>query len=168
VDIVLLDFDMPQMDGISGVSRMRELFPLTRIAIISGTGVGQQIREALVQGACSSYLPKTLPGDMLLAAVRLILSGATYILPDTLLQNRHAVSERPATPCQTGRHLSARELEVLRLFADGMGNKVIARALGIAEVTVKLHVRHVLRKLNVRNRAEAAAVAISRALVQPE
>jgi DNA-binding NarL/FixJ family response regulator len=164
VDLVLLDLDMPGMSGASGVGRVRELYPDTRVAVISGSVGAGKIRDALAAGACG-YVPKTFTPDMILAAVRLMLSGAIYVPPDALSGAAEAPEGRAGAGSGT---LTPRELEVLRLLTKGAANKEIARAIGVAEVTVKLHTRRILEKLGVRNRAAAAAIAVKTGLVVDE
>jgi DNA-binding NarL/FixJ family response regulator len=173
ITLVLLDLDMPGMNGLSGVRRLREAHAATRVAIVSGTLAPSVIREALAAGA-SGYIPKTLEPDLIVAALRLMLAGAVYIPSDALDDTRPPASRdgfehdtRGPHPAQRGSPaaLTPRELEVLHLLVGGAGNKEIARAIGVAEVTVKLHTRHILDKLRVRNRAAAAAVAVSQGLL---
>ena len=165
VALVLLDLNMPGMQGVGGIASVRERFPDTRVAVISGSLAASQIREVLAAGACG-YLPKTFTPDMILAAVRLMLSGAIYVPPDVLVQGEELGAAPRAT--SGGANLTPRELEVLRMLSRGSANKEIARAIGVAEVTVKLHTRRILEKLGVRNRAAAAALAVSRHLIPDE
>jgi len=167
VSLVLLDLDMPGMNGVTGVTKVRELYPDTRVAVISGLLSAAKIREALGAGACG-YLPKTFDPTMILAAVRLMLSGAVYVPPDVLTEPVAAIGMREGRVAAGPANLTPRELEVLGMLTKGSANKEIARAIGVAEVTVKLHTRRILEKLGVRNRAAAAAVAISKGLVSDE
>lgn len=164
--LVLLDLNMPGMHGVGGVTKVREQFPDTRVAVISGSLGATQIREVLAAGA-SGYLPKTFTPDMILAAIRLMLSGAIYVPPDVLVPGEPATGH-DARAVGGSANLTPRELEVLRMLSTGSANKEIARAIGVAEVTVKLHTRRILEKLGVRNRAAAAALAVSRRLVPEE
>jgi DNA-binding NarL/FixJ family response regulator len=164
VALALLDLGMPGMDGVAGVTRLRERHPETRVAVISGSLDAARIREVLAAGACG-YLPKTFEPHMILAAVRLMLSGAIYVPPDALAEAATADSGRAGGSPAGGGNLTPRELEVLRMLTKGSANKEIARAIGVAEVTVKLHTRRILEKLGVRNRAAAAALAVSRGLI---
>lgn len=167
VALVLLDLNMPGMQGVAGVSQVRAQFPDTRVAVISGSLGATQIREVLAAGA-SGYLPKTFTPDMILAAVRLMLSGAIYVPPDVLAQAEEVGARSDGRGPAGAANLTPRELEVLRMLSKGSANKEIARAIGVAEVTVKLHTRRILEKLGVRNRAAAAALAVSRRLIPDE
>jgi two-component system, NarL family, nitrate/nitrite response regulator NarL len=167
IALALLDLNMPGMQGVAGIATVRERFPDTRVAVISGSLAASQIREVLAAGACG-YLPKTFTPDMILAAVRLMLSGAVYVPPDVLAQAEEPGAARDARGEAGAANLTPRELEVLRMLSKGSANKEIARAIGVAEVTVKLHTRRILEKLGVRNRAAAAALAVSRRLIPDE
>jgi two-component system nitrate/nitrite response regulator NarL len=164
VALALLDLDMPGMNGVTGITRLREHHPGTRVAVISGSLGAAKIREALSAGACG-YLPKTFEPHMILAAVRLMLSGAIYVPPDALVEAGANMPGRDRSSPGGSGSLTPRELEVLRMLTKGSANKEIARAIGVAEVTVKLHTRRILEKLGVRNRAAAAALAVSRGLI---
>jgi len=163
VALALLDLDMPGM-SVAGIARLRALHPGTRVAVISGSLGSAKIREALAAGA-AGYLPKTFEPHMILAAVRLMLSGAVYVPPDALADAGAEESGRDRTGSGGRGNLTPRELEVLRMLTKGSANKEIAREIGVAEVTVKLHTRRILEKLGVRNRAAAAAAAVSRGLL---
>jgi two-component system nitrate/nitrite response regulator NarL len=164
VALALLDLDMPGMNGVAGIRQLREVHPGTRVAVISGSLGPAKIREALAAGACG-YLPKTFEPHMILAAIRLMLSGAVYVPPDVLVDAGAEEPGRDRAGAGGSGNLTPRELEVLRLLTKGSANKEIAREIGVAEVTVKLHTRRILEKLGVRNRAAAAALAVSRGLI---
>jgi two-component system nitrate/nitrite response regulator NarL len=164
--LALLDLDMPGMSS-QAVTRIREIHPQTLVAIISGTLSPSKIREALSAGACG-YLPKTFSPDMIRAAITLMLSGAIYVPPNVLADAPESASEPSGAADGPRAALTPREQEVLEYLAKGLANKEIARQLGLAEVTVKLHTRRILEKLRVRNRTAAAALAISQGLVAGE
>ncbi len=161
-DIALIDLGMPGMDGVSGIRAFREALPDLPVAIVSGTTDAAAIRSALAAGAIG-YLPKTLEPATVVAALRLMLAGGTYLPPELLAAT--VLPADGATEAGTaGNALTPREQEVLDHIIHGASNKEIARALGVAEVTVKLHMRRILQKLGVRNRAGAVAVALARGL----
>jgi len=147
-DLVLLDYDMPGMDGIDGLIEMRRTFPAQPVAIISGVARPSTAREALEAGAIG-FIPKAMPARSIIGAVTLMASGSVFAPFDFLKQ------EDP--PSQGG--LSARETEVLRGICAGRTNKEIARDMDLQEVTVKLHVRTLTRKIGARNRTHAAMIA---------
>ena len=149
-DLAILDLHMPDAKGFEGVERTLTRFPETPLAVISGAASAAEVRRSLELGA-RGFLPKTLPPKALAAAVQVIASGGTYVPTD------YARPQAPKQPALGG--LTPRETEVLALLAAGKSNKEIGRELTLQEITVKLHVRNIFRKLKVRNRVEAANAA---------
>jgi DNA-binding NarL/FixJ family response regulator len=150
-DVVMLDYNMPGMNGFEGLSRMRAACGDAPIAIISGSWAGGLPERALAEGA-AGFVPKTLPAKSLVNAIRFMAAGERY-LPLERLQQIHG----EAKPFDD--RLSPREQQVLRALCAGKANKEIARDLELREPTVKLHVKLVCRKLGARNRTHAAMVA---------
>jgi DNA-binding NarL/FixJ family response regulator len=157
LDLVILDFRMPGMNGLEGLIRMREVFPRTPVVIMSGLARPQDISAAMAAGA-AGFFPKTLNGAALVSAVRLVLAGERFV-PSA----DHAGSGRnePQMEDEATSSLTAREREVLDLLTKGMSNKEIARQLELQEVTIKLHVRGICRKLGTKNRTQAALRAVA-------
>jgi DNA-binding NarL/FixJ family response regulator len=152
-DVVLLDYNMPGMNGFEGLGRVREASGEAPVAIISGSWAGGLPERALAEGA-AGFVPKTLPAKSLVNAIRFMAAGERY-LPLERLQQIHGETEaRPFAD-----RLSPREQQVLRALCEGKANKEIARDLELREPTVKLHVKLVCRKLGARNRTHAAMVA---------
>ena len=151
---------MPGMDSGDGVQVIRASLPDATIALMSGVATLADVRKSLSLGA-KGFLSKTMRPEHFASAISLILQGGTYI-PAELLQGEAADARSAASAPEAGAlsGLSPRETEVLRLLSAGMTNKEIGRDLGLAEMTVKLHVRQILRKLDARNRAEAATIAL--------
>ncbi|MDR9394257.1 response regulator transcription factor [Roseovarius sp. SYSU LYC5161] len=147
-DIVLLDYAMPGMDTLSGLARMKAQASCP-VAILSGTAPPEVARRALGAGA-AGFLPKTLAPDTLIAAVRHMLTGETYTPLEFLETGKQETAPVSLTP---------REMDVLRGISEGKSNKEIARDLDIQEVTVKLHLKTLSRKLGARNRTHAAMLA---------
>lgn len=155
--IVLQDLLMPGgIDGIETTRRIRALAPLVRVIALTASLDEARMIGVLRAGA-AGYVRKDADPEILLAAVRAVAAGRTYIDPAI---DRLALEMMPL-----GEELTARELQVLRLLATGQANKEIAEALSITEETVKTHVGHVLAKLNVQNRAQAIVQALKRELI---
>lgn len=154
-DIVLLDLRLPAMSGVEAAIAILREFPKARIIALSTYEGDEEIYRAL-QSGIRSYLPKSIARDELLAAIRAVHAGQHYLPP--------AIASRLAARMPRG-ELSARELDVLKLIVKGRSNKAIASALGITEVTVKLHVSNILGKMGVSDRTEAATSALQRGIV---
>lgn len=157
-DLLLLDIDLPGMNGIEAVRELAPRLPETRVVMLTVSTDRRNLLEAMRHGA-AGYLTKDLTGDALLRAVRGLRRG------DLAMSRQHAAQVvehlqrgggHGGMPDEMGGLLSAREQEVLRLLAEGLTDREIAGALAISPRTVESHVSAVLRKLGVRNRAEAA------------
>jgi DNA-binding NarL/FixJ family response regulator len=153
--LVLMDVRLPGMSGIETAAAIRSDFPNAHILMLSTHAGEEEIYRSLQTGA-AGYILKSAVREQLLQAIRQVCRGEKYIDPSvtSLLAAR-----------VTHRSLTSRELEVLRMVVKGLSNKEIAAALNIAEVTVKLHVSHVLEKLNVKDRTEAATEALKRGII---
>ncbi len=150
LDLILLDLDFPESSGLEALPEFRRLAPAAPVAVLSASLKTSDVRYAMQHGA-AGYIPKTTSGEDMLAAIRHILEGEIY-LPENLA---NAIA---AAGCESV-HITARQLEILQLVADGLSNKAIGRALGITEGTVKLHVTSVLKALGADNRTEAVKLA---------
>jgi DNA-binding NarL/FixJ family response regulator len=148
VDLVLLDLQLPGMDGLSALARLRRDHPSVPVVLLSASERPADVRAAL-EGGAAGFIPKSTRGSVLLGALQLVLAGGVYMPPLVL------DAEAPA-PRRAAEGLSPRQQEVLRLLARGLTNKDIARVLGIAEGTVKSHVIRLYEVLDVTNRTEAA------------
>jgi two-component system nitrate/nitrite response regulator NarL len=162
-DLVLLDNHLPGVNGVDVLPALREAAPDARVLMLTVSEDEQDLAAALRGGACG-YLLKTIEGDALAAAIRRAMRGENVIADEmtgklvAAFQAAGTASAAPAAaaPAQL---LSPRELEILRLIAQGASNKEIGRDLGIAETTVKIHVQHLLRKLGLSSRVQAAVYA---------
>ena len=158
-DLVLLDIDLPGMTGIEAVRELAPRLPETRIVMLTVSTDRRDLLDAVRHGAFG-YLTKDLSGEALLRAVRGIRRGDLPMsrVHAALVVDHLARTGRSGSSAadEVGGLLSAREQEVLRLLAEGMTDREIASALAISPRTVESHVSSVLRKLGVRNRAEAA------------
>ena len=160
-DIILLDMRMPILDGISVLKRLNDLKLEIPIVMLTTSSNEQDLLGALRAGA-RGYLLKDMEPDALVTALREIRFGKTIVAPHLTSVLVRFVKGDMADPKTTGpfSELTPRESEILDLMAEGQGNKVIARNLGISDGTVKLHVKAVLRKLNVHSRVEAAVMYV--------
>jgi two-component system nitrate/nitrite response regulator NarL len=152
-DLILVDYYMPGMsaDALAGLVKD---FPATPLAVISGMVGNADIVAAVRAGVCG-YIPKTSTSEYFARALQLLLAGGTSI-PTEVLMDQTASHKMPSWLAK----MSAREKEVLHGVAMGQSNKEIGRALGLAEVTIKLHLRNVFRKMAVKSRSEAAVKAV--------
>ena len=155
--LVLLDLRMPGMNGLQGVETMRKARPGVPVVILSGHVEREEVLAAVRAGA-SGYIPKTISGTALINALRLVLAGESYLPPSILMDNTPSESKPPASPLST---LSAREREILGYLIEGKTNKEIARRLDLQEITIKIHLRNVYRKIGAVNRAQAVRIALS-------
>lgn len=154
-DLVIMDVRLPGMSGAETTAAILREFPDARILMLSTHSGEEEVYRALEAGA-RGYILKNIVREELLCAIREVSDGRRYIDSSVASVLAERVGHRP---------LSSRELEVLHMVAKGLGNKQIAAALDIAEVTVKLHVSHVLQKMNVRDRTEAAMAAFERGII---
>ena len=156
-DLAILDLNMPGVAGLDGIRLTLERFPKVPVVVVSGETDREVVAQILALGA-KGFLPKTLPIGTLPAALQVVLSGGTYVPAEYV----SALGMAAAVPAETAGQrsgLTPREADVLGLLVAGQSNKEIGRALGMQEVTVKLHARNIFRKLGVRNRVEATNAA---------
>lgn len=151
IDLAILDYEMPGMNGLEGLRELRERYPTTRTALMSGVTNNETAARALRYGACA-YLPKSMSVSAMIDGIRQALSGEQFV-PFEMPEN----GKKASTDLAWG--LSPREYEVLELLTYGRSNKDIAHALQLKEVTVKLHVTSILSKLGAQNRTQAALMA---------
>jgi len=154
-DVTLLDLRMPGMGGVEAAIVIRSESPAARMIALTTYGGDEDIRRALAAGV-QAYLTKDVLHDELLKAIRAVNAGQTY-LPAGVAASLAAQLPRP--------DLSGREVQVLALIVRGLANKQIAFTLGIAEHTVKNHVKNILSKLGVQDRTQAATAAIQRGII---
>lgn len=146
-DLVLLDYNMPGMNGLEGLTRMIAANNRRPVALISGNA-SRAVAEQAIRAGAAGYVPKTMSSRSMVSAVKFMAAGEVYA-PFNFMQQADTSSG----------NLSQRETDVLRGLCEGKSNKEIARDLGLQEVTIKLHVKTLSRKLNAKNRTHAAMLA---------
>jgi two-component system nitrate/nitrite response regulator NarL len=174
-DLILLDNHLPGVNGVDALPALREAAPGARILILTVSEDESDLAAALRNGACG-YLLKTIEGDALSSAIRRAMQGESVVAQE--MTGKLVAAYRSAAAASAGNgaqlpsasatllsSLSPRELEILRGIAAGASNKEIARNLSIAETTVKIHVQHILRKLDVSSRVHAAVMATESGLL---
>jgi two-component system NarL family response regulator len=154
-DVTLMDLRLPAMSGLEAIRTIVREFSDARIVVLTTYDGDEDIARALKAGAATYLIKDTLPSD-LVHVIRDVHNGGSPIRPD--VQAR--LQERSQGPT-----LTAREIEVVELMAKGMRNKEIAAVLGLSEDTVRIHVKHVLAKLDVHDRSAAVVVALRRGIV---
>jgi len=150
-DLLLLDVNMPGMEGLGGLQRLRREFPAVPVLIVSAVEDAGTTRRALELGA-SGFLPKSAPLKAISEAVNAVLQGEIWVPPDTGREPTGALGEQ-------GEQLTQQQCRVLALLSAGKQNKEIAYDLNITEATVKAHVSQIFRKLGVQTRTQAAVMA---------
>ena len=183
-DLILLDIHLPGVNGVDALPGLRQAAPGACILMLTVSEDEDDLARAL-QGGASGYLLKTMEGDDLTTAILRAMQGDSVIAPEMMsklvaayrsatkddARNSIQTADAPAScPAIQGAQplvssLSPRELEILRGIARGESNKEIARDHGIAETTVKIHVQHILRKLDVSSRVHAAVIATEQGLL---
>lgn len=156
-DLFLFDFHMPGVSEASIASFLTE-FPHIPVAVMSGTANANDIRSVIKAGV-RGFIPKTASADYFAHAVQLLLAGGTSIPVEILMEPADSDEPPGSPPARWLALLTPRELQVLSAVSKGISNKEIGRELGLAEVTVKLHLRSIFRKIGARSRAEAAVIA---------
>ncbi|TAN78521.1 MAG: response regulator transcription factor [Magnetospirillum sp.] len=168
--LVLLDLMMPGMDGLSGLQQIKTKIPNIPVVIVSGFSSRDHV-VAAVQAGAAGFIPKTVSGTAMVNALRLVLSGETYLPSSTFFED--ATAQMPATPTKpVGApppfdRLSRREGEILAQLVEGRTNKEIAIALSLQEITIKVHLRNVYRKIGAANRAQAVRIALQSGWIMP-
>jgi DNA-binding NarL/FixJ family response regulator len=160
-DIVLLDLEMPEVDGVEALALMRDAYPEVNAIVFTAFDTDERILGAVKAGA-QGYLLKGAPREQIFEAVRVVHEGGSLLQPIVASRLLRGISQ---TQNET-RSITPRELEVLHLMARGRQNKEIAAELSITERTVKFHIGSILSKMGAGNRTEAVSTAVQRGLIK--
>lgn len=165
VEIVLVDYDLPGMNGVQGLSRLRDKNPQVPCAIFSGSPDMRLATNALASGA-AGFIPKSMSAPAFFHAIKLMQVGEKFI-PAELYENMAThgsaglANDDDAADFILRTGLSPREVDVLRALVKGISNREIGQELGVEEVTIKLHLRRVYKKIGVPNRTQAVKLAMA-------
>ena len=165
-DVILLDLMMPRLDGIQAIGAIKREQPDARILVLTSFAEDEKVFAAIKAGALGYLLKDSSPQE-LLQAIREVARGESSLHPTIARKVLRELSRPPALPA-TPEPLTARELEVLRLVAQGLANQEIAGRLALSERTVRTHVSQILAKLQLANRTQAALYALREGLARPD
>jgi DNA-binding NarL/FixJ family response regulator len=154
-DVTLMDLQLPVLSGLDAIRRIRSIDAHAKIIVLTTYHGDEDVHQALAAGAATYLLKEAVLHD-LAGVVRAVLNGARPLSEDV---------QRILATRSNYAHLTAREIEVLELIAQGLRNKDIGTALGITEETSKVHVRNIMNKLNVQDRTEAVTMAMRRGII---
>ena len=165
-DVILMDINMPVMDGVTATGKIRDVLPEAKILILTVHADDVHVFQGIKAGA-TGYLLKDCTPEDLSRAIQTVYAGDTIMSPEIarkmLLAFEEADPEQPEAPS-----LTRRELDIVTAFARGRGNKQIARDLSISEKTVRNHVSNIYKKLHVYDRTQAVLYAIREGLIETE
>ena len=166
-DVVVMDLNMPGMSGVEATRQISSIAPLTRVLMLTISDQDNDVIDAILAGACG-YLLKDSSIQDLMAGIRAAAMGESLISPtiaSKVLQRVRASSSQPDIATTIRSELSDREIEVLKLIANGKDNAMIAAELHISPKTVKNHISNILMKLQIENRIQAAVYAVRSGIV---
>ncbi len=169
-DVVLLDLSMPELSGLEAIPRLAEASPTSKIVVLTASADDADLSAALRMGA-QGYLLKNLEADRFLDLLRRLLLGLPALSPELSRKVMHAFARGngPLVPQKDPDALTERETEVLQLMVQGItSNRQLAKRLSVSENTVKFHVRNILDKLHLHDRAQAVGHALRAKVVRPE
>lgn len=148
INLVLANWDMPDIKWNNGIQTLKEISKNSQIGVIASSSENNDIKKILSLGLCC-FLPKNIDTKVLNSALGLVLNGGTYFPPSLLKQQSENMINT------NGKHLTNRQLEVLKYLAQGLSNKQIAYQMNVSEATVKLHINALLRAVGATNRTQA-------------
>jgi DNA-binding NarL/FixJ family response regulator len=163
-DVALLDIQLPGMSGIDGVAKLKERFPALQVLMLTVFADNDHVFEAICAGA-SGYLLKDTPPERLTAAIRELADGGAPMSPE-IARKVVGMFGKIAPPREEKHRLSPREVELLKLLAEGHSYKTAAKALSIRIDTVRFHVRNIYDKLHVHSKSEAVILALRKGIVR--
>jgi DNA-binding NarL/FixJ family response regulator len=166
-DVVVMDLNMPGVSGVEATRQVTTAAPLTRVLVLTISDQDADVMDAILAGACG-YLMKDASIDELMAGIRAASIGESVIsshIAGKVLQRVRATSSQPEIAEAIRTELSDREIQVLKLIANGKDNSVIAGELHISPKTVKNHISNILMKLQIENRIQAAVYAVRSGIV---
>jgi DNA-binding NarL/FixJ family response regulator len=166
-DVVLLDLNMPDLDGIQVLQRIRRVAPQARVLILSGIHADSRV-FATVEAGVDGYIVKDATTGELVSAIRSMAAGDAYFHPNITRTLTNYLQRPAATPAAAQAHLTARELAVLQLMATSATNRAIAEKLHVSEETVRSHVKNILRKLDQPTRTQAVFEGLRLGLISTE
>jgi len=169
LDLVLLDLGLPGLSDIDALKAVRSELPATPVIVLSSNDDGAKVQQILSMGA-QGYIPKSTSAEVLIRALKLVLSGGVYIPSEILSQFKNQpnndVNSEPKT--MESSPLTPRQQEVLGKLIHGYSNKEIGKLLDMAESTVRVHIAAILKELNVSNRTRAAHLAVQKGWITIE
>ena len=168
-DVVLMDLRRPRCDGVEATRRIRAEYPGTQVVVLTTFADDESLFPALRAGA-RGYLTKDAGGDEIVRAVQSVLSGAAGLSPSIqrrLLERLSEAEPRPRPPAEPPDGLTAREIEVLELIAEGLNNTEISRKLHVSTATVKTHINNIFTKTGLKDRAQAVRYAYAKGIARP-
>ncbi|MCX6060364.1 MAG: response regulator transcription factor [Chloroflexi bacterium] len=165
-DVILLDMVMPHQDGLTTIPKLMEISPNFRILVLSSFAESNRVYQAIKTGALG-YMLKDTPRAELLQAVRDVARGQASLHPSVAIKVIHDFNNPAISENQFSEHLTPREMETLRLIAQGLSNQEIAMNLVVHERTIAKYVSSVLNKLHVTNRTQAALYALREGMASP-
>ncbi|HWI63910.1 MAG TPA: response regulator transcription factor [Symbiobacteriaceae bacterium] len=164
-DVVLMDMQMPVMNGVEATQRIKAQWPAVQVLVLTTYDDDELIWGGLQAGA-KGYLLKDAPPEELLQGIKAVAAGQSLLPPHIAAKLMQVISHGGPARSEPADQLTERELEILKLMAGGAANKEIAAALFISENTVKTHISNLFQKLDVRDRTEAVTRALSRGLIR--
>jgi two-component system nitrate/nitrite response regulator NarL len=166
-DVVLLDISMPEMSGLEALKRLREESPDVHVVMLTVSDDDADLLKAIQAGA-SGYLLKSLSAETFIELLQGLERGEAAISGVTTARLIKGIGTRTVSKNEPFEKLTERELGLLRLVADGLSNRAIARELSISENTVKYHMKNIFQKLNAQNRTEAVTIALQTGIFSAE